>query len=89
MRASLRTKPEASAIFIMPSQRVITPISPMESSTPVLALSIAASVMALTLPVAIPTTMPMNSKPNQMILIMPPPPSKFPRHSGPAARGLA
>ena len=75
MRASLRTRPAASAIFIMPSHRVITPIRPMESSTPVLALSIAAFVMASTLPVAIPTTMPMNNKPNQMILIIPPPPA--------------
>ncbi|MEJ2385612.1 MAG: hypothetical protein P8Y54_14720 [Xanthomonadales bacterium] len=65
-REMIRIRPDSSAIFMTPSHRAMMPIRPIEISTAVFAMSMAASVTASMRPVKTPTTTPMAIMPNQM-----------------------
>ncbi len=64
--AIILIRPDASAIFMIPSHKAMIPIKPMEISTATLAMSMAACVTASMLPVNMPATTLMNIIPNQM-----------------------
>ena len=64
--AMILIRPDASAIFMIPSQSAMIPINPMEISTATFDILMAASVTASILPVKIPATTLMAIIPNQM-----------------------